>query len=150
MIDYATDCQIRALRQEQQLHVGQIARRLRLDRKTVRYWLKTDYHPSQRPQRTSKLDPYKPRIKSWLETQDLSAQQVYQRLRQDEVHVGYTMVREYARLVRPKPVKAFLSLHFSPGECMQVDWGSWGTIALGSTRRRLSFFVAVLCYSRLL
>ena len=33
---------------------------------------------------------------------------------------------------------------------MQVDWGSWGFIAIGSTRRRLSFFVAVLCYSRMM
>jgi hypothetical protein len=54
------------------------------------------------------------------------------------------------RRVRPKPVKAFLSLHFCPGECLQVDWGSWGFIPIGSTRRRLSFFVAVLCYSRML
>jgi hypothetical protein len=29
-------------------------------------------------------------------------------------------------------------------------WGEWGTIAVGSTRRRLSFFLMVLCYSRLM
>jgi hypothetical protein len=29
---------------------------------------------------------------------------------------------------------------------MQVDWGSWGTIGIGATRRRLSFFAAVLGY----
>jgi hypothetical protein len=33
---------------------------------------------------------------------------------------------------------------------MQVDWGSWGFIPVGATRRRLSFFVAVLCYSRMI
>jgi transposase len=150
VIDYATYCQIRSLRQEQKLHVGQIARQLQLDKKTVRYWLKHDYHPSRRPGRGSKLDPHKALIKGWLETHDLSAQQVLQRLQAQGVEAGYTIVREYVRLVRPKPVKAFLSLHFAPGECMQVDWGSWDTIAVGSTRRRLSFFVAVLCYSRLL
>jgi transposase len=150
VINYATYCQIRALRQEQKLRVGQIAQRLQLDKKTVRYWLKHDYHPPRRPGRGSKLDPHKARIKSWLETHDLSAQQVLQRLQADGLQVGYTVVREYVRLVRPKPVKAFLSLHFAPGECMQVDWGSWGTITVGSTRRRLSFFVGVLCYSRLL
>ena len=134
MIDYATYCQIRSLRQEQNLRVGQIAQRLQLDKKTVRYWLKHDYLPARRPGRGSKLDPHKSLIKSWLETHDLSAQQVLQRLRAQG----------------PKPVKAFLSLHFAPGECMQVDWGSWGSIPVGSTRRRLSFFVAVLCYSRML
>jgi transposase len=31
---------------------------------------------------------------------------------------------------------------------VQVDWGECGTIAVGETRRRLSFFVMVLAYSR--
>lgn len=150
MIDYAIYCQIRSLRQDQKLRVGQIARQLQLDKKTVRDWLKHDYHQSQRPQRASKLDPDKPRIKAWLEAHDLSAQQVLQRLQAEGLDVRYTIVCDYVRRVRPKPVKAFLSLHFAPGECLQVDWGSWGIIPIGSTRRRLSFFVAVLCYSRML
>lgn len=150
MIDYAIYCRIRSLRQEQKLRVGQIARQLQLHKHTVRYWLKHDYHQQHRPLRRSKLDAHKRLIKGWLEHHDLSAQQVLQRLQAQGVQAGYTIVREYVRLVRPKPVKAFLSLHFAPGECLQVDWGSCGTIALGSTRRRLSFFVGVLCYSRLL
>ena len=150
MIAYATYCQIRSLRQEQKLRVGQIAQQLQLDKKTVRYWLQHEYNVPRRPQRGSKLDPYKPRIKSWLETHDLSAQQVLQRLQAEGLQVGYSIVLEYVRRVRPKPVKAFLSLHFAPGECVQVDWGSWGFIPVGATRRRLSFFVAVLSYSRML
>src|SRR5262245_16717090 len=35
------------------------------------------------------------------------------------------------------------------GECAQIDWGSFGTVAVGNTRRRLSFFIIVLAYSRL-
>ena len=50
--------------------------------------------------------------------------------------------------IRPRHRGAFLKLDFAPGECAQVDWGEYGTIAVGSTRRRLSFFVMVLCYSR--
>jgi transposase len=138
------------LRQEPKLKVGQIGKQLQLDNKTVRYWLKHDYHQAHRPGRGSKLDPHKPLIKSWLETHGLSAQQVLQRLQSQGVQVGYTIVADYVRLVRPKPLKAFLSLQFAPGECLQVDWGSWGTVAVGSTRRRLSFFVGVLCYSRML
>ena len=34
------------------------------------------------------------------------------------------------------------------GQCAQAGWGEWGTIAVGYTRRRLSFFLMVLCYSR--
>jgi hypothetical protein len=33
---------------------------------------------------------------------------------------------------------------------MQVDWGECGHVPVGSTRRKVSVFVAVLCYSRLL
>jgi len=150
MIDYLTYCQIRSLHQDQKLTGGQIARQLKLDRKTVRYWLRHPYHERKRPQRASKLDPYKPQIKAWLEQHDYTAQQIFQKLQALDAPVHYTIVREYVRLVRPKPVQAFLTLNFCPGECLQVDWGSWGYIPIGSTRRRLSFFVAVLCYSRMM
>ena len=53
------------------------------------------------------------------------------------------------RRVRPVRHPAFLSLAFAPGEAAQVDWGSAGIIQLGATRRRLSFFVMVLCHSRM-
>ena len=50
--------------------------------------------------------------------------------------------------IRPRPQQAFLKLDFATGEAAQVDWGEYATITVGSTRRRLSFFVMVLCYSR--
>src|ERR1017187_3799295 len=53
----------------------------------------------------------------------------------------------------PGPARAqaaYLMLEFAPGECAQVDWGNFGSVTVGSTRRRLSFFVMVLCYSRLM
>lgn len=150
MIAYLTYCQIRSLHQDQKLTAGQIARQLQLDKKTVRYWLRHPYHEHKRPNRSSKLDPHKPYIKAWLQEHDFTAQQIFQKLQAQGVEVGYTIVGEYVRAVRPRPVQAFLTLHFYPGECMQVDWGSWGLVTIGSTRRRLSFFVAVLCYSRLM
>jgi transposase len=150
MIDYATYCEIRALHRNENLSAAQIARKLQLDKKTVRYWLRHAYHQQKRPERSSKLDPHKARIKAWLEQHDFTAQQILQKLQAEGIQVGYTIVREYVRTVRPKPIQAFLTLHFCPGECMQVDWGSWGFIPVGTTRRRLSFFVAVLCYSRMM
>jgi len=128
MIDYATYCQLRSMYQQQRLSVRQISRRLRLNKKTVRKWLTQEYVQSKRPGRSSKLDPYKERIKSWVEQDDLSAQQVLQRLRDQGFQGRYTIVREYVRLARPRPIKAYLTLQFAPGECMQVDWGSWGHI----------------------
>ena len=44
---------------------------------------------------------------------------------------------------------AFLTLAFAPGEGAQVDWGG-GSIQLGATHRRLSFFVMVLAFSRMI
>ena len=113
MIEYLTYCQIRSLQQDEKLTAGQIARKLQLDKKTVRYWLRHPYHEHKRPNRSSKLDPYKPRIKAWLEQHDFTAQQIFQKLQAEGVQVGYTIVREYVRSVRPKPVQAFLTLSFS-------------------------------------
>ena len=121
MIEYLTYCQIRSLHQDEKLTAGQIARKLQLDKKTIRYWLRHPYHEHKRPNRSSKLDPYKPRIKAWLEQHDFSAQQIFQKLRVEGVQVGYTIVREYVRSVRPKPVHAFLTLSFCSDECIQVD-----------------------------
>jgi len=150
VIDYATYCQIRSLYQEKKLSVRQISRRLKLAKKTVRKWITQEFTKPQRPGRTSKLDPHKEQIKSWLEQDDLSARQIWQRLQGQSFEGRYTIVKDYVRLVRPKPSEAFLTLQFAPGECMQVDWGSGGYIDIGSTRRQLSFFAAVLCYSRML
>jgi transposase len=150
VIDYLLYCQIRSLHQDEKLTAGQIARQLQLDKKTVRYWLRHPYHEHKRPNRASKLDPYQPQIKAWLEQHDFTAQQILQKLQAQGVQVGYTIVLECVRAIRPKPVQAFLTLNFCPGECLQVDWGSWGFVPIGSTRRRLSFFVAVLSYSRLM
>ena len=40
-------------------------------------------------------------------------------------------------------------MFYEPGEAMQVDWGDCGRLEIGQTPRRVSVFVAVLCYSRL-
>ena len=54
------------------------------------------------------------------------------------------------RKIRPPWHKAYLSLSFDPGDCAQVDWGYAGMIDVGSTRRWLSFFVMVMCYSHMM
>ena len=54
---------------------------------------------------------------------------------------GATIIKDYLQRVRPVRAPAFLTLHFAPGECGQVDWGHYGSVPVGNTRRRLSFFV---------
>ena len=151
MIDYETFCKIQDYHNQRGLKVEQIAQALGLDRRTVAKWIaEPRFRPRQCTARASKLDPYKSQVRQWLEAHPYSAQQVFQRLREDGFEGGYTIVKDYVRIVRPRRAPAFLTLSFAPGECAQVDWGSYGTVAVGETRRKLSLFVMVLCYSRLL
>jgi transposase len=149
MIDYETYCKIRDHRDRQGLTITQTARALGLHPETVSKWSRRErYEPRAPVKRGSQLDPYKGQIIRWLEAHPLSAQQVFQRLREDGYPGGLTIVNTYVRQIRPPKRKAYLKLNFARGECAQVDWGEYGSIAVGSTRRRLSFFVMVQCYSR--
>jgi len=151
MIDYETYRQIHHLHAQAGLTIAQIARELILDPRTVRQWLdETQYRPRKTAPRGSKLDPYKRYVRELLEKHPYSAVQVFQRLRQVGYDGGITLVRDYVALTRPRRPAAFLTLSFAPGECAQVDWGQYGSVNVGNTRRRLSFFVMVLCYSRLM
>jgi transposase len=151
MIDYETYCKIKDCHGRQHLTIAQTARALGLHADTVATWVHCpQYHARQAVPRSSRLDPFKDRIVGLLERHPYSAQQIFQRLREDGYTGGRTIVKDYVRKVRPPRREAFLKLTFAPGECAQLDWGEYGSIGVGSTRRRLSFFVMVLCYSRLL
>lgn len=150
MIDYELFCKIKDYHQNKHLSIPQIAGELGLHRETVAKWLAREKYCQRKPvPRSSKLDALKSTIVRWLESHPYSATQIYLRLR-DELGYkgGITIVKNYVHTVRPPRAKAFLTLAFAPGECAQVDWGQFGTIAVGNTTRRLSFFVMVLCYSR--
>ena len=151
MIDYACFCQIKHLHEQQGLSASQIAATLALDPRTVAYWLTQErFRPRTSRPRASKLDPFKAQIVRMLDKYSYSAAQVFQRLREHGYDGGYSIVKAYVRTVRPRRQPAFLTLAFAPGECAQVDWGSFGSVKVGQTSRRLSFFVMVLCYSRMM
>jgi transposase len=61
---------------------------------------------------------------------------------------GVLAVRRYVRAVRPRRAEAYLRLQTLPGEQGQVDWGHFGTVAVGHARRPLVCFVLVLSWSR--
>jgi transposase len=147
MIDYASWCAIRD-GLAKYLTQTQLADSLGLNVKTVRHWIDRPYAPRISIRRPSKLDPFKGRIVGWLDAHPLTAQQVFQRLRDAGYDGGISIVKDYVHTIRPRSREAFLTLAFAPGEAAQVDWGEFGTIAVGNTRRRLSFFVMVLAWSR--
>ena len=98
--------------------------------------------------RPSKLDPYKGTVVRLLATFPSPPSNCSNACGKAGYNGGYSILKEYVRTVRPPRQPAFLTLHFAPGQCAQVDWGSAGFLPVGNTRRRLSFFVMVLCYSR--
>jgi transposase len=151
MIDYETYVRIRNYFENEGLKYSQIAQTLDLDCRTVARWANEKrYQPRMSTPRKSKLDPFKNDIVRMLEKHPYTATQIFQRIKQNGFDGGSTIVEDYVRKIRPPRTKAYLKLVFAPGECAQVDWGSYGTVRVGSTRRRLSFFVMVLCHSRMM
>lgn len=150
MIDYDQFCRIKKY-QDGGLKAGQIAEEMDLDSRTVTKWLgRTRFQLRLPSLRESKLEPYKNEIVRMLERHPYSATQIFQQIGERGFTGGYTIVKDFVRKVRPRRRKAFLKLTFAPGECAQVDWGSYGSVAVGNTRRRLSFFVMVLGHCRLM
>ena len=150
MIGYAQWCRLKELADRDGLNAAQIARELGLAARTVRKWLKEPYRARKRVQRASALDPFKGQIMGMLKEYPYSAVQVLKALEAQGYTGGITTVKDYIQQIRPRNQEAYLTLSFAPGECAQVDWGSWEMIGVGNTRRRLSFFVMVLAYSRML
>ena len=149
MISYEIWCKIRDCRDRQNMSLTQIAKALHLHHRTVATWAGLLHYEARKSvPRASVLAPFKGQVTRLLDTHPFTAQQVFQRLRESGYTGGYTTVKDYVHLIRPKHRAAFLKLSFAPGEVAQVDWGEYGTIGVGDTRRKLSFFVMVLCYSR--
>ena len=151
MIDYETFMKIKSYHEKDGLNCNQIAAIMGLSFKTVNKWLNEKrYRMRKSADLSSKLDPFKNQILQMLEKYPYSAAQILLRIRENGFDGGYTIVKDYVRKVRPPKTRAFLTLSFAPGECAQVDWASYGSVNVGSTCRRLSFFVMVLCYSRMM
>lgn len=154
MIRYEQFCQIRALG-AQGLNANQIAGQLGLSQPTVARWLQTAKWVPRRPGPSSSiLDPYKDHIRRWLGRHPYTAVQIGRMLREQcGYRGGHTILKDFIRSIRPPKVGAFLVLHFEPAEAAQIDWGQCGLIPVGPDgrdKRRLYFFVMVLCHSRLL
>lgn len=151
MIGYEQFQRLHYLYKQQGLTVPQIGREMGLNVKTVARWLSAEtFQPRKRNQTVGKLSPFKDMIRRWVEQYPFSARQILQRLREQGYAGGYTILKDYLQLVRPVRKRAYLTLHYAPGECAQIDWGHAGFLTVGQARRRMSFLVVTLCYSRLM
>lgn len=132
---------------------ARIAQQLGIDRKTVDRALQRDEaQASSRGSRGSKLDPFKPYIQRRLKVYDLTAKKLFHEIEAQGYAGSYELVKRYVRDLRPRKAKeqAFVRFETAPGEQSQVDWAEFGTIEHRGRRRRLSCFIMVLGYSRMM
>ena len=151
MIPPAQRADIRRLFYAEHWPVGTIAATLGIHHETVQRAIEQDrgIHPG--PQiRPSTLDPYKAFITATLEQYPrLRATRLFAMLRDRGYPGSVVQLRRYVRAVRPAArAEAYLRLDTLAGEQAQVDWGTFGALAVGHARRILSCFVLVLSWSR--
>lgn len=150
MINAEQTAEIRRLFYAEHWKVGTIEAELGLHRDTITRAIQSDrFAPKARPVRPSKLDPYKEFIRDVLDKHPrLRATRIAQMLVARGYRGGIAQLRRYVRQVRPRRAEAYLRLQTLPGEQAQVDWGSFGKVAVGAAHRSLSCFVMVLSHSR--
>jgi transposase len=116
-----------------------IARALHISRNTVRRIMTEHEQARERPhtalpvprivKRTSKLDPFRPRIEKLLETyKDITAQRVFEILRDEEGYGGgYSVVKVLVRKLRPKPPPkpSLETPPRVPGDMAECDWSKY-------------------------
>ncbi|MFL5288065.1 MAG: IS21 family transposase [Rhodopila sp.] len=146
--------EIRRLAEIEKLSGWAISRRLHCSRHTVAAALKLDQPPTREvARRASLLDPHKAKIDALVaKCPELSAVRIREEIgRGPDGYQGSTiLIRRYLRTIRPARGRVYQEVHYEPAQAMQVDWGECGCVPIGTTTRKVSVFVAVLCYSRLM
>lgn len=144
--------EIRRLYFIEKLSKRRIARTMRLDKKTIRRAINMEeYKPKRVLGRSSKIDAYKKDIAELLEEYDgISGERVYEELKKKGYTGKITILRDYLRKVKDPRKEAYLRVETLPAESSQVDWANCGSIKIGEHTRKLSCFVMVLSYSRLM
>jgi transposase len=151
MIDEAIRAEMRRLVLGEKWRMGTVARRFGVHVSVVRRAVSDTGDENRRPAK-SVLDPHRAYIIERLEKYpELTATRLLSELRERGYTHGVAAVRRYVVHLRGRRSrKAYLRVEVQPGEQAQVDWGSFGSMRIGTTHRPLSVFVMVLSWSRAL
>lgn len=151
MISVEQRAEIRRLFYAEHWRVGTIASALSVHADTVRRAIEAErfFANTARP-RPTKLDVFLPFIRETLASYPrLCSTRLFEMLRPRGYTGSQVQLRRVVRRMRPEPVaEAYLRLRVMPGEQAQADWGCFGWVGTGRTRRPLSCFVMVLSWSR--
>ena len=135
----------------QQLHhdgvsISEIGRRLNLDRKTVRKYLKVAPHAYERQVKSWKIDPFRVYIRERWELGVTNAARLFVEIQKRGYAGGATQVKKVVRPWRSEgQERAFVRFETAPGEQAQMDWGHFGNWS----GKRLYGFALTLCWSRM-
>jgi transposase len=153
MISPELRARIRRLFFAEHWKMGTIASELGVHRDTVALAIEPErfVNIAYRPN-SPLLDPYKDFVRMTLEQYPrLRATRLLQMVQARGYAGSIWPLRRYVRRVRPAGAReAFFRLSTLPGEQAQVDWASFGRVAIGNTLRALSCFVMVLSWCRAL
>lgn len=104
-----------------------------------------------RAPRASKVDAYAARVTELLgQYHDITAQRVFETLREEGFDGGYTAVKKYVRAQRPppRPTPSLPTPKYGPGEMSENDWSSYDVIYTDGQKETVQAFSYVLVYSR--
>lgn len=107
--------------------------------------------PTVRVPRATKLDVHHRRIEELLARfPDITAQRVWEILKDEGFSGGYTAVKDHMRRVRPapKPTPSLEAPVFGPGEMAESDWSPYKLTYTDQRTEIVQLFAYVLVFSR--
>lgn len=151
MIDKRTIFEIQRLKDEGYSN-RRIAVCLNISRRVVKKYLDNPViivRPRQKC--PSKLDAFKEKIVELLKQDPgVSSMVIKQHIDKLGYGGGRTILRDYVHSLRDKARQAYIRFESMPGRQFQIDWGYFGVLVYGNTKRKLYCFVMLECHSRLM
>jgi transposase len=132
------------------ISISEMARQLGCCRATARKYAKQDVQPVyKRAGRPSKLDPFKPYLRTRLDRAPFSAVRLFEEVKQQGYFGKLTGIKDFVREIkRGHILRAVMRFETLPGQQAQVDWGEFGTIMENGVEKKLYCFFMILGYSR--
>ena len=153
MVDHERWAEIRRLREDERVSISEIARRLDLDRKTVRRSLQQTAWPPYRRAAMAEtlLTAHADVVRARVPQVQYSARILYQELRASRAYTGsYETGKRFVaplREVQLQADRALIRFETPPGQQSQIDWGQV-TVAFRTGRMVVHIFVLTLGFSR--